>query len=589
MIFVAFFKQIPDIGFIKIDPATKRLVREGVPNIINPFDLHAVEAALEMRDRFGGSVYAITMGPPAFKQSAEVILSMGVDEVIHLSDRAFAGSDTLATSRALALAIKKFAGAELGAVFAGKYSWDGETGHVGPQVAELLGIPHVSGVVSLEADPPRATAVREVEDGVERVEVDLPAVFTVTDRTNKPRTPGRAAGNYRVVGAAEISDRLDIFGEAGSPTYVADLVEERIERENRVVVDARKSPEEGARAILDFIKKALGEGGPSAERLNPPSGAAGGSEIFVVTEEELSGGVTKASYEILAKASELAAKVGGYVTAIYGGGEKPEELVARGADRVVLLQGADPRDYMAHADALTRLVTERRPWAVLAPSTSYGRDVLARAAARLGLGLTADCVNLDVVDGRLAQFKPAFGGAVVSVIYSKTTPYMATARPGMFPPYSPDYGRRGEVIEMRIEPRLRFAAREAARWELPDPREAEVVVGVGMGLKRRENVAYAVELAKLLGGAVAATRNVVLAGWLPYHVQVGVSGKAIAPRLYLALGIRGDINHLVGIRRAKHIAAVNINKHADIFKAANLGVVGDAVKISQLLIELLKA
>jgi electron transfer flavoprotein alpha subunit len=153
----------------------------------------------------------------------------------------------------------------------------------------------------------------------------------------------------------------------------------------------------------------------------------------VVTEEGLSGGVTKASCEMLAKASELAAKVGGYVTAIYGG-EKPEELVARGADREGLLQVADPRDYMAHADALMRLVTERRPWAVLAPSTSYGRDVLARAAARPGLGLAADCVNLDVVGGRLAQFKPAFGGAVVSVIYSKTTPYMATARPGTSPP-----------------------------------------------------------------------------------------------------------------------------------------------------------
>jgi electron transfer flavoprotein alpha subunit len=306
-------------------------------------------------------------------------------------------------------------------------------------VAELLGIPHVSGVVSLEADPPRAKAVREVEDAVERVEVDLPAVFTVTDRTNKPRTPGRAAGNCRVVGAAEISDRLDIFGEAGSPTCVADPVEERmerIERENRVVVDARKSPEEGAYAMLDLIKKALGEGGPSAERLNPPSGAAGGSEMSVVTEEGLSGGVTKASCEMLTKASELAAKVGGYVTAIYGG-EKPEELVASGADREGLLQEADPRDYMAHADALMRLVTERRPWAVLAPSTSYGRDVLARAAARLGLA--ADCVNLDVVGYRSAQFKPAFGGAVVSVIYSKTTPYMATARPGTSPPPPPPH------------------------------------------------------------------------------------------------------------------------------------------------------
>lgn len=134
-----------------------------------------------------------------------------------------------------------------------------------------------------------------------------------------------------------------------------------------------------------------------------------------------------------------------------------------------------------------------------------------------------------------------------------------------------------------------LTAREAARWELPDPREAEVVIGVGMGLKRRDNVACAVELAELLGGAVAATRNAVPAGWILYHVQVGASGKAVAPHLYLALGVGGDLNHLVAIRRAKYVAAVNINKHADIFKAANLGVVGDAVKISQLLIELLKA
>ncbi len=541
-----------------------------------------------MRDKFGGSVYAITMGPPSFKQSADEVLSMGVDEVIHLSDRAFAGSDTLATSRALALAIKKFVGKELGAVFAGKYSWDGETGHVGPQVAELLGIPHVSGILSLEANWPEALVEREVEEGTERLVVKLPAVFTVTDRTNKPRPPGKPVGRYRLVNAGEISDRFEIFGEAGSPTYVTDLIEERLERENRTLIDARKSPEEGARALLDFIKKVLVEGRDVGEERAPPSEALCAREIYVLVEEGLVGGVTKASYEILRKASELSAKVNGCVVAVYGGWDRPEELVARGADKVILLRGADPRDYMAHANALARLVAERRPWAVLAPSTSYGRDVLARVAARLGLGLTADCVDLDVRDGKLAQFKPAFGGAVVSVIYSKTEPYMATARPGMFSPYSPNYARRGEVKELRVEPEIRFVGREAARWELPDPRDADVVVGVGMGLKRRENVAYAIELAKLLGGAVAATRNVVLAGWLPYYVQVGVSGKAIAPKLYLALGVRGDINHLVGIRRARYIAAVNISRHAEIFKMADFGVVGDAVKIAELLVDLLR-
>jgi len=144
------------------------------------------------------------------------------------------------------------------------------------------------------------------------------------------------------------------------------------------------------------------------------------------------------------------------------------------------------------------------------------------------------------------------------------------------------------VTEAPSAPRIRPKSRRPTRLDWPDPQEAEVVVGVGMGFKRRENIAPALELAKILKAAVAATRNVVLRGWLPYRVQVGVSGKAVTPRVYLALGIRGDINHVVGIRRAKHIAAVNINPRAEIFKIADVGVVGDVNAVVPLLVERLK-
>ncbi|RFA99350.1 hypothetical protein CGL52_04050 [Pyrobaculum aerophilum] len=372
MIFIALFKQIPDIGHVKIDPSTKRLIRESVPNILNPFDYNAVEAALALRDKLGGKAIAITMGPPHFKQSADEVLAMGVDAVIHLSDRAFAGSDTLATSRALALAVRKFAGKELGAIFAGKYSWDGETGHVGPQVAEMLGLAHVSGVASIEVEGLTAVVDREAEDGVEKIRVDLPAVFTVTDRTNSPRPPGRARGEYIVISASELTDNTSLFGSEGSPTYVADLREEPLERENRVLIDARERPELGVEAILEYIKKALAGGSGESLRQAPPSPSKGGPEIYVLAEEGLSG-IRRVSYELLGKAAELAEMLGGSVTAIYGGEEKAEELIARGADKVILLRGADPRDYIAHAEALSSLVLNRRPWAVVAPSTSYGK------------------------------------------------------------------------------------------------------------------------------------------------------------------------------------------------------------------------
>lgn len=589
MSFVALFKQIPDLAHVRIDPATKRLVREGVPNVMNPFDMHAIEAALQLRDRLGGRAVAVTMGPPFFKQSADEALAMGVDEVVHLSDRAFAGADTLATSRALAAAVRRFA-PDFVAVFAGKYSWDGDTGHVGPQVAEMLGIPHVSGVVRLEVEGGRAVAEREVEDGVEEVEVPLPALFTVTDRTNTPRNPGKPSGSYRVVSAGELGVDPSLLGQAGSATVVEDLLEEEIPKEaGGRRVDARKDPELGARALLNWLREVLAER-EAGEARPAPLRRGGGGVIAVVAEDGWRGGIRRVSFELLAKAVELAEEAGGLeVVAIYGGAHDPRELVWRGADRVMWVRGADPFDIYAHGRALEEFIKRERPWAVLAPSTAYGRDLMARTAARLGLGLTADCVNFSTRDGRLLQFKPAYGGSVISIITSRTSPQMATARPGMFTPFDPNPAREGRVEEVRLEPRYRPMARRPVELGFPDPQEASVVVGVGMGFKRAENLTPALELARLLGAAVAATRPVVLRGWLPYQLQVGVSGKAIAARAYLALGIRGDMNHLAGIRRVRRIAAVNLSPHAEIFRVAELGVIGDVNKVVPLLLEMAKA
>ncbi|MEM1597784.1 MAG: FAD-binding protein [Pyrobaculum sp.] len=584
MSFVAFFKQIPDLNFIRLDPATKRIVREGVPNVMNPFDYHAIEGALYLRDALGGRAVAVTMGPPSFKQSAEEALAMGVDLVVHLSDKAFAGSDTLATSRALARAVKAFA-PDYKAIFAGKYSWDGDTGHVGPQTAELLGIPHVSGVVEVRIKGERASVRREAEDGEEELEVELPALFTVTDRAFNPRPPGKPKGRYVVATAADIGVDLSEVGAAGSPTVVEDLYEERWERAGGVAVDARNDPDIGAEALWRWLKTVVSSADRGGAVREAPVRERGPRVVAVVADDKWDGGLRRVSLELLGKAVELAEAVGGTVVALYGGLEDPRTLIAHGADEVVWIREADPFDIYAHGEALAEFILKRKPWAVLAPSTTYGRDLMSRVAARLGLGLTADCVDFSVRGGELLQHKPAFGGGVVSIIRSKTYPQMATARPGMFEPLAPNPKRSGEVLEIKARPRMRTTSRTPRASEWPDPQEAGVVVGVGRGFKKPENLKPALDLAKALGAAVAATRNVVLAGWLPYRLQVGVSGKAIAPLAYLALAIRGDVNHVVGIRRARHIAAVNINPRAEIFKIAELGVVGDVNKIVPLLLE----
>ncbi|MBI3014257.1 MAG: electron transfer flavoprotein subunit beta/FixA family protein, partial [Candidatus Tectomicrobia bacterium] len=170
-------KQVPEVEDLKFDPDKRTLVREGVENIINPFDRRAITQAVALKEQFGGEVLVVTMGPPQAEEALVEALAMGADRALHLVDRAFAGADTLATARTLAMLIER-EGYDL--VFCGRYSVDAETGQVGPEVAELLGIPQVTGVRKVEVQPGGKSflAERETDDGYSVLEVPLPALLT---------------------------------------------------------------------------------------------------------------------------------------------------------------------------------------------------------------------------------------------------------------------------------------------------------------------------------------------------------------------------------------------------------------------------
>jgi electron transfer flavoprotein beta subunit len=218
-------KQVPDTTEVRIDPVTNTLIREGVPVIINPFDENAIEEGLRLRERYGGKVTVITMGPPQAENALREALAMGVDDAILISDRNFAGADTLATSYTLACAIKKIG--DFDVLLFGKQAIDGDTAQVGPGVAEHLGIPEVAYVRKIEEiNNGIAKVQRIMEDGSEIIEVKLPALFTVIKQINEPRLPslkGKLMAKKKEIPVWKVEDidaDINKVGLKGSPTKV---------------------------------------------------------------------------------------------------------------------------------------------------------------------------------------------------------------------------------------------------------------------------------------------------------------------------------------------------------------------------------
>jgi electron transfer flavoprotein alpha subunit len=594
---VVLVKQVPLVTDLKFDPETKTLIREGVPNVINPYDRYAIVESVKLKKAHGGEAVAVTMGPPQAREAMVEALALGCDRAVHIVDRAFAGSDTLATARTLSLFLKK-EGYDL--IFCGKYSVDAETGQVGPEVAELLDIPQITGVTKLEvAEGGRhIKATRGTDEGQEVIECDLPALLTAEERLNRPGpTPPAALEAARsrpveVLSATDLAADHSIFGFAGSPTWVSQIYSVATVRQP-VMLDG-SSVDDAVRALTEHLvgHGLFGDwqGAREIPRVKArPAGARADRAVWVVAEI-LGGKLHSAAHELLGKSVELADQLHGDVVGVLIGAHHADhaaELAAYGADRVLLLEGPQLTDYSVegYANALARAIQQAQPFAVLIPATTKGRDFAPRVAARLQLGLTGDAIGLEI-DGqeRLVQLKPAFGGNIVAPILSKTFPQMATVRPGMLDAMQPDWTRQPSLQRLElpdvgpIRTQTVHATQEvdASATSLE---EADIVVGVGTGLGRRENVKLARELAEVLGAAIGATRRVTDANWLPRQHQIGLTGKAVAPKLYFALGVRGVMNHTIGIQRAQTIVALNNDPEAPIFQVANYGIVGDCLQL----------
>lgn len=597
---IVLVKQVPVVSAMQLDPDTKTLKREGVPSEVSAFDVRGLLKALELREAHGGQVVALTMGPPQAEEALRHCLALGADRAVHLSDRAFAGADTLATARALALACEK-EGYDL--ILCGRHSTDAETGQVGPEVAELLAIPQVTGAakLALGGDARSLRVERETDAGFETLDCPLPALVSATEDLAPERFPRKAEREaakdkpIETVCAADLSDDTSQFGAAGSPTWVESVQTVEDRRETRVLEGTL--PEQVATLVQELVARGLfgtwADDGAAADGLQRTGAPEPGKAVWVVAET-LDGAVRPVSLELLGKAVELSASYRGEVGAVSIGSGLAAyhaQLAAHGAE--VIYAADDPRlagyDTDLYADVLTGAIRTHAPAVVLLGATAIGRDVAPRVAARLGLGLTGDCVDLEVdTEGRLRQLKPAFGGNILAPILSKTTPDMATVRPGMVSRRAPESDRTARVESLTLTPdargRVTLVERTgAAAAKAAELDTADVAIGVGKGIGGPENLPVIEELAAVLDAPLASTRDVSDLGWLPRQHQVGITGRAIAPKLYFAIGIRGAFEHTVGVRKAGTVVAINTKAKAPIFKSADLGIVGDYAEVVPLL------
>jgi electron transfer flavoprotein alpha subunit len=325
------------------------------------------------------------------------------------------------------------------------------------------------------------------------------------------------------------------------------------------------------------------------------------SGVWVLAEIH-DGKLADVTLELLSEGRKLADELGEEVSLVLAG-QGVEELAAvaasYGADKVHLVEHEVLAQYRTdpYTSVVCGLIHKHQPEIVLIGATTMGRDLASRIAARIGAGLTADCTGLaiDPETRLLMQTRPAFGGNVMATIVCRNArPQMSTVRPRVMKKSAPDTSRQAEIIRESVELNEKAIAtkileiiKEEGTDEL-DVQEAEIIVSGGRGMRKPEGFAVIRELAEVLGAAVGASRATVDAGWIPAYHQVGQTGKTVQPKLYIACGISGAVQHLAGMSSADCIVAINSDPDAPIFNVAHYGLVGDLFEVVPALTKALK-
>ena len=627
---ISLMKQVPL-------PSEMRMGDDGLmdrtkaKSIINIDCGYALEAGLQMKiDNPDAKLIVCSMGPPSFDVSLKKAISMGYDEAYLLSDRRLGGSDTYATGLAIATMLKHLGyGKGLDEDFvivAGRQTSDGDTAHVPSQVAENMNLPQATFIEVADLKDGHITAKRIIEGGYQMMKLPIPCALSFTPTGVNPRRPSLSgavkarSSEVTVFNIDDVGLSDEKIGLSGSPTIVAkvaNIVSQRAPAkmasghgEAELVSNLIENMKSGKNSVEVKKKKADKEKKrpEGFEDVDFRNGASG----ILTWAEVVNGQISRPSLELLTPARSLAAELGNdtkVITLIIGKnlGNLPQELIAHGSDEVVVVEDDRLEEYriLPFATTFEQVIKDKNPEIALFAATTAGRELAPRIGVKTNGGVTADCTALEIgehFDRKkkivyapiLESRRPTYGESKLATILGFVCPQISTARAGTFPVPDSDDTREGLITSFSPElPKSDFVTEiietvigEGGMQALFD---ADIIVTGGRGTTS-DGMAMVKDLADALkaqglNAEWACSRVMVDEGVSEYARQIGQTGKTVRPKVYVAIGISGAVQHIAGMIESDTIVAINHNAKETIFQNADFGLVGDYEDIMPELIE----
>ena len=630
---ITLIKQVPVPSEMRMgeDGLMDRTKAKSIINIDCQFGL---EAGLQLRKQNPDArLIVCSMGPGSFETSLRTAVSMGYDEAYLLSDRKRGGSDTYATGLAISTMLKHLGftrdSKDPYIVLAGRQTSDGDTAHVPSQVAENIGIPQATFVESVKADGAgNVIAKRIIEGGYQMMKLPMPCVISLTPTGIPPRKPSLSgaikARNLKITtfGIDDIGLGTEKIGLTGSPTIVAKVVNMVSERPPITMSEGQNEA-----ALVDSLIANLKKGGNVLEKKEkvarkeidrpdfPEKDFRDGASGILTWAEITNGNISRPSLELLTPARNLATQLGAntkVMTLIIGKNIQPlaQTLIEHGSDEVIFVDDEKLEEYLVlpFASIFTQVIKERKPEIALFAATTSGRELAPRIGMRTNSGVTADCTGLEIgeyIDKKgkvivtpiLESRRPTYGESKLATILGFVCPQVSTARAGTFEVPERIVGREGIIsgfTPVLDEKDFVVEIIKTVRGEggLQNLFDADIIVSGGRGttndsLSLMKGLAEALQ-SQGVNAEWACSRPVVDEGITEYARQIGQTGKTVRPKVYVAVGISGAIQHIAGMKEAGKVIAINHNPKASIFNNADFGIVGEYQDILPELIERVK-
>jgi len=631
---ISLIKQVPLPSEMRMgeDGLMDRTKAKSIINIDCQFGL---EAGLQLRRQYPDArLIVCSMGPKSFETSLRTAISMGYDEAFLLSDRKLAGSDTYATGLAISTMLNHLGftkdSKDPFIILAGRQTSDGDTAHVPSQVAENIGIPQATFVESLKPDiSGKVIAKRIIEGGYQLLKLPMPCVISLTPTGIPPRKPSLSGAikarnlNITTFGIDDIGLGTEKIGINGSPTIVVKVVNIVSERPPVKMAEGHNEA-----ALVDSLISNLEKGGNIMEKKEktaraeiehpdfPEKDFRDGARGILTWAEVTNNKISRPSLELLTPAKNLANQLGNdtkVMTLIIGKNVKSfaQTLIEHGSDEVIFVEDDKLEEYLVlpFSSIFAQVIKERKPEIALFAATTSGRELAPRIGMKTNSGVTADCTGLSIgeyIDKKekviyspiLESRRPTYGESKLATILGFVCPQISTARAGTFEVPNCLTGRAGIVSSFKpvLDDKdfvVEIVKTERGEGGLQNLFDADIIVAGGRGTTS-DNLGLIKELADALknqgiNAEWSSSRPVVDEGVAEYARQVGQTGKTIRPKIYIAVGISGAIQHIAGMKESEKIIAIDHNPKAHIFHFADFGIVGEYTDIIPELIERVKA